>query len=82
MGRKLRLGYVAQAADLTRLRAEFEWVRAVYVSCQQQALCDLDCAFGNMLRSPPAHQDQSGFSRPERSMADNRRPSLPTSEPS
>ncbi|MGU3660930.1 helix-turn-helix domain-containing protein [Methylobacterium fujisawaense] len=46
-GRKHRLGYVAQAADLTRLRAEFDWVRAVYVSCQQQALRDLDRAFVN-----------------------------------
>ena len=27
-GWKHRLGYVAQAADLTRLRAEFDWVRA------------------------------------------------------
>lgn len=46
-GRKHRLGYVAQAADLTRLRTEFDWVRAVYVSCQQQALRDLDRAFQN-----------------------------------
>ncbi len=46
-GRKHRLGYVAQAADLTRLRAEFDWVRAVSVSCQQQALRDLDRAFQN-----------------------------------
>jgi putative transposase len=46
-GRKHRLGYVAQAADLTRLRSEFDWVRAVYVSCQQQALRDLDLAFQN-----------------------------------
>ena len=46
-GRKHRLDYVAQAADLTRLRAEFDWVRAVYVSCQQQALRDLDRAFQN-----------------------------------
>ncbi len=46
-GRKHRLGYVAQAADLTKLRAEFDWVRAVYVSCQQQALRDLDRAFQN-----------------------------------
>ncbi|GJE13312.1 RNA-guided endonuclease InsQ/TnpB family protein [Methylobacterium longum] len=46
-GRKHNLGYVAQAADLTKLRAEFDWVRAVYVSCQQQALRDLDRAFQN-----------------------------------
>ena len=46
-GRRHRLGYVAQAADLTRLRSEVDWVRAVYVSCQQQALRDLDRAFQN-----------------------------------
>lgn len=46
-GRRHRLGYVSQAADLTRLRAEFDWVRSVYVSCQQQALRDLDRAFAN-----------------------------------
>jgi putative transposase len=48
-GREHRLGYVAQAAELTKLRAEFDWVRAVYVSCQQQALRDLDRAFQNFL---------------------------------
>ncbi len=37
-----RLSYVAQAAELTKLRAEFEWIAAVYVSCQQQALRDLE----------------------------------------
>jgi putative transposase len=42
-----RLNYVAQARQLTDLRAEFDWIRAVYVSCQQQALRDLDRAFGN-----------------------------------
>src|SRR3954454_1806585 len=46
-GRKHRIGYVQQAADLTRPRAEFDWIRAVYVSCQQQALRDLDKAFTN-----------------------------------
>ena len=42
-----RLNYVAQARQLTDLRAEFDWIRAVYVSCQQQALRDLDRAFVN-----------------------------------
>src|SRR5215207_2307100 len=42
-----RLNYVAQARQLTDLRAEFDWIRAVYVSCQQQALRDLDTAFAN-----------------------------------
>jgi len=42
-----RLNYVAQARQLTDLRAEFDWIRAIYVSCQQQALRDLDRAFAN-----------------------------------
>ncbi len=42
-----KLNYVAQARQLTDLRAEFDWIRAVYVSCQQQALRDLDKAFTN-----------------------------------
>src|SRR5215211_1001055 len=42
-----KLTYVAQARQLTDLRAEFDWIRAVYVSCQQQALRDLDRAFAN-----------------------------------
>lgn len=44
-GRSHRIGYVLQAADLTRLRADFEWIRAVPVACKQQALRDLDKAF-------------------------------------
>ena len=47
LGPKHRHRYVQQAAELTRLRAEFDWIRAVYVSCQQQALRDLDRAFVN-----------------------------------
>src|SRR5215204_4356412 len=42
-----RLNSVAQARQLTDLRAEFDWIRAVYASCQQQALRDLDRAFLN-----------------------------------
>src|SRR5215204_711946 len=41
------LNYVAQARQLTDLRAEFDWIEAVYVSCQQQALRDVDRAFAN-----------------------------------
>ena len=59
-GRKHRIGYVAQAADLTRLRAEFDWVRAVYVSCQQQALRDLDRAFQSFFAG------RAAFPRPRR----------------
>jgi putative transposase len=42
-----RLTYVAQAAELTQLRVEVDWISAVYVSCQQQALRDLDRAYQN-----------------------------------
>lgn len=59
-GRAHRIGYVVQAADLTRLRAEFDWVRAVYVSCQQQTLRDLDKAFGNFFAG------RAAFPRPRK----------------
>ena len=64
-GRKHRLGYVAQAADLTRLRSEFDWVRAVYVSCQQQALRDLDRAFQNFFAG------RASFPRPRKRGVDD-----------
>ena len=41
------LSYVAQARDLTALRAEYDWIAAVSQTCQQQALRDLDQAFAN-----------------------------------
>lgn len=41
------LNYVAQARELTALRAEFDFIAAVSQTCQQQALRDLDRAFGN-----------------------------------
>jgi putative transposase len=41
------LNYVSQARDLTKLRAEYDWIAAVSQTCQQQALRDLDKAFGN-----------------------------------
>ena len=41
------IGYVAQARELTALRAEVDWISAVTQTCQQQALKDLDKAFGN-----------------------------------
>lgn len=67
-GRKYRLGYNAQAADLTRLRAEFDWVRAIYVSCQQQALRDLDRAFQNFFAG------RASFPRPRRRGVDDMPP--------
>lgn len=41
------ISYVAQARELTQLRAEFDWIAAVPVAPQQQALRDLDRAFQN-----------------------------------
>ncbi len=59
-GRKHRIGFAGQSRDLTRLRAEFEWVRSVYVSCQQQALRDLDLAFQNFFAG------RASFPRPRK----------------
>jgi putative transposase len=42
-----KLNYVAQAGELTALRAEYDWIAAVSQTCQQQALRDLDKAYGN-----------------------------------
>ena len=42
-----KLNYVAQARQLTALRAEFDWIAAVSQTCQQQALRDLDQAFAS-----------------------------------
>ncbi|WP_051949314.1 RNA-guided endonuclease TnpB family protein [Methylosinus sp. PW1] len=39
------VSYVGQAAELTALRAEFDWIREVSQACEQQALRDLDNAF-------------------------------------
>src|SRR5215211_3996677 len=59
-----RLNYVAQARQLTELRAEFDWIRAIYVSCQQQALRDLDRAFQLLRRPRPLSEPaQEGHQR-------------------
>ncbi len=50
-----KLNYPAQARQLTALRAEFDWIGAVYVSCQQQALRDLDHAFVNFFARRAAY---------------------------
>src|SRR5918993_5620741 len=42
-----KLNYVAQARELTMLRAEYDWIAAISQTCQQQALRDLDQAFAN-----------------------------------
>lgn len=43
----ITISYPSQARELTALRAEFDWIAAVSIICQQQALRDLDKAFGN-----------------------------------
>ncbi len=60
-----QLSYLAQAAELTKLRAEFEWIAAVYVSCQQQALRDLDCAYQNFFTG------RAGYPTPRRKRVHN-----------
>lgn len=42
-----KLNYFPQARELTALRAEFDWIAAVPSACEQNALRDLDRAFGN-----------------------------------
>lgn len=39
--------HASQCRDLTELRAEVDWIAAVSVTCQQQALRDLDKAYQN-----------------------------------
>ncbi|WP_441481345.1 RNA-guided endonuclease InsQ/TnpB family protein [Bosea sp. 2KB_26] len=42
-----RLNYTAQCRELTALRSAYDWIGAVSQTCQQQALRDLDRAFGH-----------------------------------
>jgi putative transposase len=42
-----KLNYGVQARELTALRAEYDFISAVSQTCQQQALRDLDRAYGN-----------------------------------
>ncbi|WP_051949287.1 RNA-guided endonuclease TnpB family protein [Methylosinus sp. PW1] len=39
------VSYAGQCLELTDLRAEFDWIREVSATCEQQALRDLDKAF-------------------------------------
>ena len=41
------INYPAQANQLTMLREEYDWIRAVHVAPQQHALRDLDRAYDN-----------------------------------
>lgn len=45
-----KLNYVAQARELTVLRAQYDWIGAVSQTCQQQALRDLDKAYSNFFK--------------------------------
>lgn len=51
---KARIGrgisYASQCRELTLLRREFEWIADVSIICQQQALKDVDQAFGKYFR--------------------------------
>ncbi len=59
-GRKHWLSNAQQCRELTALRADFDWISAVYVTCQQQALRDLDRAFSNFFSG------RASFPRPRR----------------
>lgn len=55
-----KLNYIAQARELTALRAEFDWIAAVHVTPQQQALRDLDRAYANFFAG------RAGYPSPRR----------------
>lgn len=59
------LGYIAQARELTRLRAAYDWIAAVTQTCQQQALRDLDTAFVNFFKG------RAGYPSPRRKGAND-----------
>lgn len=54
------LTYIAQARELTALRATFDWIAAVHVTPQQQALRDLDRAYANFFAG------RAGYPSPRR----------------
>ena len=49
------LNYVAQARQLTALRAQYDWIAAVSQTCQQQALRDLEQAYANFFAGRGKH---------------------------
>jgi len=61
------LNYAAQCRELTKLRAEFDWIASVTQTCQQQALRDLDKAYANFFAgragypSPRKRGDNDAF---------------------
>jgi putative transposase len=54
------LTYIAQARELTALRAAFDWIAAVHVTPQQQALRDLDRAYASFFAG------RAGYPTPRR----------------
>lgn len=50
-----KLNYAAQARELTALRSQYDWIAAVSQTCQQQALRDLDKAYGNFFAGRAAY---------------------------
>jgi putative transposase len=49
------ISYKTQAAELTKARAEFDWISEVTQTCQQQALRDLDQAYQNFFAGRAAY---------------------------
>ncbi|WP_169054841.1 RNA-guided endonuclease TnpB family protein [Azospirillum sp. TSA2s] len=54
------ISYASQCRELTKLRAEFDWIAAVSVTCQEQALRDLDKAYSNFFAG------RSGYPTPRK----------------
>jgi len=50
-----RINYLTQAAELTKLRVEVDWIKAVPACALQQALRDLDRAFVNFFEGRAAY---------------------------
>lgn len=50
-----QLGFYHQGQELTILRSQHDWIRAVPQTCQEQALRDLDQAFVNFFRRRAKH---------------------------
>lgn len=54
------ISFASQCLDLTALRAEIPWAAAVYSTCQEQALRDLDSAYANFFSK------RAGYPTPRR----------------
>jgi putative transposase len=67
-GQRFKIDDVRQASDLTMLRAAFDVVRDVDVTCAQQALRDLDRAFVHVFKDlqQPVDQRHVGYPTPRK----------------